>query len=75
MIATLKIIRKIYNLSEKMKNKLKDVVRLTLTFWLLLWKFFLWMVVENFFSQNIKEDGGHILTKMSIKWRASHHIS
>ena len=74
MIATWKIIRKIPNLSEKMENKLRDIVQLTFTLWLLPWKIFFLVAVEKFFLQNIKEVGGHILTKMTMRWRAPHHI-
>ena len=58
---------------EKMENKLRDVVRFTLSFWFLPRKIFLWVVVKNFFPQNIKEDVGHIFTKMNMRWGASHH--
>ena len=59
---------------EKLENKLRDVVRLTLAFWLLPWKNFLWVMVKKKFPQDIKEDGGNILTKMSMRWILSHHI-
>lgn len=42
---------------EKLENKLKHVVRLTL----------LWGVSKKKISQQIKKDGGHILINTSVR--------
>ena len=68
MITRCKIVGKTIYFCEKLENKWRNVVRLTLVFWLLPWNFFLWVMVNNFFPQNIKEDGWHILM-YSQKWK------
>lgn len=47
------------NLGEKMENKLKDTVKLTIVLWLLPWKDFFLVMVNFFFPQSIKEDRRH----------------
>lgn len=44
---------------EKLENKLRGVMRLTLAFLFIPWKKFVWMMVNFFFPQSIKEDRRH----------------
>lgn len=75
LITRWKIVRKTMHFYEKLENKyVERCGEINASSWLLPWKFFHWVVMNLFFSQNIKDVGRHIFAKMNMRWRTFHHI-